>query len=173
MMKIFKAGLPLLLATTLVVILNSRFGDVPPVAKFLNPFSGFWQNAESKDTAEQTRSNNGLNGQVDILLDNHFIPHIFAGTDYDLYFAQGFITAKDRLWQMDFQTRFAAGRLSEVVGSKALELDRYQRRMGMTFGAENMVKELEKHPKIKAMIQAYADGINAYISSLSPAPALK
>lgn len=169
MMKTLRACFFLLLTATLFVILNSKIGDIPPMAKFLDPFRGFWQNAEPKEFADETRSINGLNGRVDIMLDNHFIPHVFARNEYDLYFAQGYITASDRLWQMDFQTRFAAGRLSEVVGVKAVELDRYQRRMGMTFGAENMLRALEKHPKIKAMLQAYADGVNAYIRSLSPA----
>src|SRR5690606_19509731 len=104
----------------------------------------------------------GLKGEVNILFDNHRIPHIFAHADYDLYFTQGFITAHDRLWQMDFQTRYASGRLSEVIGEKALELDKYQRRMGMTYGAEKMLEALDKNPKIKAVVQAYADGVNAY-----------
>src|SRR5690606_981355 len=95
-------------------------------------------------------------------------PHVFAGHDYALYFAQGYITAKDRLWQMDFQTRYAAGRLSEVVGEKAFELDRYQRRMGMVHGAQAMVKSSMLDPKTKLITEAYSDGINAYIKNLSP-----
>ncbi|MGY0038208.1 penicillin acylase family protein [Pedobacter sp. NJ-S-72] len=97
------------------------------------------------------------------------IPHIFAKNDHDVYYTQGYITAMNRLWQMDFQTRYAAGRLSEVVGAKAIELDRYQRRMGMVYGAENSLKGMMEDPKSKAMIEAYTDGINDYIHSLSSA----
>ena len=166
-----KAIKPLIIAgitLTLFFILNTKLGDIPPVAKFLNPFMGFWQNAEQKQASDEEIEVREIRDELEIIFDDHRVPHIFAANEYDLYFAQGYITARDRLWQLDFQSRFAAGRLSEVVGPKALELDRYQRRMGMAYGAENMLKELEKHPKIKAMTQAYADGINAYIKKLSP-----
>lgn len=168
-MKTIKATLSLLLALALVIALNTKFGDIPPLAKFLNPFTGFWTNAEAKDVSPEQKLNiEGLKAEVEIHFDDQMIPHIFAENDYDLYFAQGYITAKDRLWQMDFQTRFASGRLSEVVGPKAIELDRYQRRMGMTYGAENMVQVMLKDPQIKEMMEAYTAGINAYIHSLKP-----
>lgn len=167
-MNKFKAITSLLFTVTLFLVLSLKLGVIPPLGTFLNPFSGFWQNAEDQNQENEIVKLSGLKGDISILYDEHQVPHIFAANEYDLYFAQGYVTAKDRLWQLDFQTRFAAGRLSEVVGKKAIELDRYQRRLGMVFGAENMVKELEKHPKIKAMTQAYADGINAYIATLNP-----
>lgn len=168
-MKIVKAVFAGFFAFALIVVLNTKLGDIPPLAKFLDPFQGFWTNAEPK---EQNPDNNliivGLKSDVEIRFDDQMIPHIFADNNHDLYFAQGYITAKDRLWQMDFQTRFASGRLSEVVGPKALELDRYQRRMGMTFGAENMVKIMMEDPEIKETMDAYTAGVNAYIHSLKP-----
>ncbi|MES3017383.1 MAG: penicillin acylase family protein [Bacteroidota bacterium] len=168
-MKIIKAVISSVIALTLVISLNSKFGDIPPLGKFLDPFRGFWTNAESKKLiAEKEFKIEGLRGAVEIKFDERMVPHIFAESNYDLYFAQGYVTAKDRLWQMDFQTRFASGRLSEVVGPKAIELDRYQRRMGMTYGAENMVKVMMNDPEIKETMEAYADGINAYIHSLKP-----
>lgn len=168
-MKIIKFFLSALVALSLVIVLNTKFGDIPPVGKFLDPFRGFWKNAEStKLNAERELDIEGLRGTVEIKFDERMVPHVFADSNYDLYFAQGFITAKDRLWQMDFQTRFAAGRLSEVVGPKALELDRYQRRMGMAYGAENMLKVMIKDPEIKEIMEAYTAGVNAYIHSLKP-----
>lgn len=167
-MNIIKALLFFLLAAGFIFILNTRIGNIPPAGKFLDPFRGFWRNAENKEYEDAGLPVKGLKGKVQVAFDNHMIPHIFAANEYDLYFAQGFLTARDRLWQMDFQTRYAAGRLSEVVGKKALELDRYQRRIGMTYGAENMIKELERHPEIKRCVQAYADGVNAWIRSLNP-----
>ena len=168
-MKIIKAVFSSLGALMLIIVLNTKFGDTPPLAKFMNPFRGFWKNAEStKQDAEKEFRIKGLKGTVEIRFDEQMIPHIFADNNYDLYFTQGYVTAKDRLWQMDFQTRFAAGRLSEVVGSKAIELDRYQRRMGMTFGAENMLKVMLEDPEIKETIDAYTAGVNAYIHSLKP-----
>lgn len=168
-MKILKATIILLLPVALIIILNTKAGSIPPLGKFFDPYRGFWNNAEQHVTADDAIPLKGLKGDVKITLDDHMIPHIFAQNDYDLYFAQGYMTAMHRLWQMDFQSRYAGGRLSEVVGEKALELDRYQRRMGMVYGAENMLKELEKHPEIKAAIYAYADGVNAYIKTLKPA----
>ena len=168
-MKILKAVVSVLFSIVLIYTLNNKFGDIPPLAKFLDPFNGFWANAESKEQpSENNLSIEGLKGMVEIHFDDQMIPHIFADNDQDLYFAQGYITAKDRLWQMDFQTRFAAGRLSEVVGPKAIELDRYQRRMGMSFGAENMIEVVMKDPEINAIMNAYSAGVNAYIHSLKP-----
>ena len=168
-MKGLKAFFSLTFSVAIFFVLNSKFGDIPPLGKFLDPFAGFWNNAETANQEDKTLQIKGLKAPVNIVFDDHRIPHIFAQNDYDLYFAQGYVTAKDRLWQMDFQSRFASGRLSEVVGKKALELDKYQRRMGMTYGAEKMLEALDKEPKIKETVEAYAAGVNAYIRSLSPA----
>jgi penicillin G amidase len=166
-MKLFKALFSATLTLALILALQTKFGDVPPLGKFLNPTTGFWQNAESKNiTSKLTEKLTGLDGDITIRYDEYMIPHIFAQNDHDLYFAQGYVTAKDRLWQMDIQTRSAAGRLSEIVGPKALDIDRYHRRMGMTYGAEQTLAESMKDPVARAMIQAYADGVNAYIHSL-------
>ncbi|MEH6308185.1 penicillin acylase family protein [Olivibacter sp. CPCC 100613] len=164
-----KAVLTIFLCVGLAIALNKKIGDIPPLGKFLNPFNGFWQNADpiSSET-DHSLTVKGIKSTVEIFYDDQHIPHIIAKDDYDLYFAQGYITAKDRLWQMDFQTRYASGRLAEVVGSKAIPLDRYQRRMGMMFGAEKMLAESMKDPISKLILEAYADGVNAYIASLSP-----
>lgn len=168
-MKIVKAALFLSIAFFVVFVLHNKFGDIPPAGKFLDPYNGFWQNAESKNQKNRFELQvTGLKNSVEIKFDEHQIPHIFADNNYDGYFAQGYITAKDRLWQLDIQTRSASGRLSEVVGKKALGIDRYQRRMGMMYAAENMVEALEKNPIAKEIADAYAAGVNAYISTLSP-----
>jgi penicillin amidase len=158
--------IPILLAYSL----HTKFGDVPPILKFLNPFTGFWQNAESNTIKTQKKLTlKGAKAEIDIFFDEKMIPHVFAKNDHDVYYAQGYVTAMHRLWQMDFQTRFAAGRISEVVGSKAIEVDRYQRRMGMVYGAENSLKGMMEDPKSREMILAYTAGINDYIHSLKRA----
>ena len=167
-MRSIYAVISFLVTFSLFFVLDNKMGDVPPIGRFLSPFQGFWQNAESREVQNRELRLKELKEPVEVYFDEHMIAHLFAKNDHDLYFAQGYITAKDRLWQMDFQTRFAAGRLSEVVGEKALELDKYQRRMGMTFGAEKMLEALEGNPKIKEITKAYADGVNAYIISLKP-----
>lgn len=167
MMNKIKALICIIIPIILAYLLNTKFGDTPPLLKFLNPFTGFWQNAES--TTVNKNHNIVLKNakdKIDIYFDDRMIPHVFAQNDHDLYYAQGYVTAMHRLWQMDFQTRFAAGRISEVVGKKAIELDRYQRRMGMLYGAENSLKGMMADPKAKEMILAYTQGINDYIKSL-------
>src|SRR5699024_12501893 len=90
---------------------------------------------------------NALVDSVQIYVDQHQIPHIFAQNNQDLYVAQGYITARDRLWQMEFQTRAAAGRLSEVLGTRTLSMDRYQRHIGMGYAAEQALEGLLSNPK--------------------------
>jgi penicillin amidase len=168
-MKMFKFLVTAVLALALTWSLNHKWGSVPPLAKFLDPFQGFWKNAEPKNTAtENALSLAGLQGEVTVQFDDQRIPHIFAENNHDVYYTQGYLTAKDRLWQMDFQTRFASGRLAEVIGPKAIEIDRFQRRMGMGFGAENMVKTMMQDPEVAELMNAYAEGVNAYIHSLKP-----
>src|SRR6185436_6767305 len=147
--------------------LNSKLASVPPLAKFMSPFTGFWQNNESAKSSNEELKIPGLKDKVTIAIDDNLVPHIFAQNNHDLYLAQGYITAKYRLWQMEFETAAAAGRVSEFVGVKALEYDRQQRRYGMVYGAENALKEMEKDPASKEAAYAYTDGINAWINSLS------
>ncbi len=168
-MKYFKAILSIAVTLLLIFALQTKFGSLPPIGKFLNPCNGFWQNSESKHIllAEKLKVA-GLLQPVVIRYDEHMIPHIFARNDHDLYLAQGYVTARDRLWQLDIQTRSASGRLAEVVGDKALEIDRYHRRMGMVYGAENTLRGLMKDPQIALVVNAYTEGINSYIHQLLP-----
>ena len=155
--------IPILLGYTL----NTKFGDLPPILKFLNPFTGFWQNAEGSSPAKNKKLVlKNAHDKIEILFDDRMIPHVFAQNDHDVYYAQGYVTAMHRLWQMDFQTRFAAGRISEVVGAKAIEVDKYQRRMGMMYGAENSLEGMMADPQSREMLLAYTEGINDYIKSL-------
>ena len=168
-MNRIKALICLIVPLVLVYCFNTKFGDLPPIIKFLEPFRGFWQNAEhTKVNAERKLVLKGAEAAIDIIFDDRMIPHVFAQNDHDLYYAQGYVTAMHRLWQMDFQTRYAAGRLSEVVGRKAIELDRYQRRMGMVYGAENSLKGMMEDPVSRKMLLAYTQGINDYIHNLAP-----
>ena len=166
-MRRVKALVAIVIPVLLGYALNTKFGDLPPLAKFLNPFTGFWQNAEHLKPAKTKKIVlKSVKGDIEIVFDDRMIPHVFAQNDHDLYYAQGYVTAMHRLWQMDFQTRFAAGRISEVVGAKAIEVDRYQRRMGMMYGAENSLAGMMADPQSREMILAYTAGINDYIGSL-------
>ncbi|HRP38076.1 MAG TPA: penicillin acylase family protein [Chitinophagales bacterium] len=152
---------------SITVALNNKLGPLPAMGKLLNPFCGVWQNTETqnnfKDNDIQLK---GLSGKVNVLYDERLVPHIQAENENDLYFMQGFITAKNRLWQMEISTHAAAGRVSEIVGEKGLENDRIMRRIGMSFGAENAQNFILKDEKSKQLITAYCNGVNAYIQSL-------
>ncbi|NHA04534.1 penicillin acylase family protein [Mucilaginibacter sp. HC2] len=168
-MKFTKAFLSIAFTLALIWVLQKKFGPAPPFGDFLSPADGFWQNAESKNILPTTHLMlPGLTGKVTIKYDENRIPHIFADNEHDLYYAQGYITATERLWQMDIQTRQAAGRLAEVLGPQLLEVDRYHRRMGMVYGAEKTLKAMMNEPAVRQMVLAYTDGINAYIHRLHP-----
>ncbi len=155
--------------TGLIWALNKPWGaKVPmPLGKFLSPQHGFWQNAEATDyDYSAALSFPDLKGNASVYLDERLVPHVFADNDEDLYFIQGFLHAKFRLFQMDLQTKAAEGRASEIAGEKAINYDREQRRLGMKFAAENALKEMEKNPVSFAAFAAYTKGVNAYIHSL-------
>ena len=143
----------LILTCTLGVLVSLPFGQIPPLAPLLDPNHGFWQNSFSEDQlAEESLNLENLNAAVEVVYDEQLIPHIYAENELDLYRAQGYITAKHRLWQMEFQTYAAAGRLSEIIGESALDYDRAQRRNGMLFGAENSLTIVKKDPKSIALL---------------------
>ncbi len=96
------------------------------------------------------------------------VPHIQASNVNDAYFGLGFVHAQDRLWQMMFHRRVAQGRLSEVLGEPTLETDKFIRTLGVMQRAKATVKELEAKDKPSlARMQAYADGVNAYLATRS------
>ena len=138
------------------------------MGKFFDPYHGYLALHESDKLPDSDMHFSDLHDSVNVTWDERRIPHIFAKNEHDLFFVQGYIHAFDRLWQMEFQVMAAGGRLSEVIGSKALEYDRFQRRLGMMRGAENVQEFYQSDPSMLHSLQAYTDGINAYINSLEP-----
>ena len=96
---------------------------------------------------------------------NDDVPHIFGETDEDAYFALGFAHAQDRLWQMTMLRRTAQGRLSEIFGPRTLKIDELMRRLDLYTLALTSV-EAQDEPT-KAALQAYADGVNAWIEQVN------
>ncbi len=151
----------------LVIVFNTRWGVAPPFGEFLSPQHGFWQNAEPIDRDfSQDLQVPGLKDPAEIYLDDRLVPHVFAANETDAFYLQGYMHAKFRLWQMEFQAYAAAGRISELIGPKALAFDREKRRLGMVYAAEKAVAEEEKDPVSKQVADAYTAGVNAYITSL-------
>ena len=166
-MKFLRFAIILFLTVSLTVALDSKIGILPPLGNFFDPFKGFWQNIESGVAEVPAKiSLKGLKSEVEVKYDDHLIPHIFADNNHDLYFMQGYIAGSQRLWQMEFLAYLCAGRLSEIIGEKALDFDRLQRRKGLVWGAQNAVKAMKKDTATFRFVQAYIAGINAYIASL-------
>jgi penicillin amidase len=160
----------------LIFLLNTSINiagsKTPRLGTFLSPTEGFWKNAEPVNTdLNEEVSIAGLNGKTEVYFDERLVPHVYAENENDAYFVQGYLHAKFRLWQMEFQTHAAAGRLSEIMGEgKAfLEKDRFFRRLGMLYSAEQSLKLLEANEVTKGELDAYTNGVNAYIEKLSSA----
>jgi penicillin amidase len=170
-MRIIPFIVSTIITTALVIALNKKWGAVPPIGKFLSPQHGFWQNAEAADhdfTADLKFPQ--LKGKVEVYFDDRLVPHVFAANDEDVYFVQGYLHAKFRLWQMEFQIFAAAGMVSHITGEgkegRILKYDRSMRRLGMIYAAEKSVEEVNKNPKAKEQQDAYTAGVNAYIDNL-------
>jgi penicillin G amidase len=117
--------------------------------------------------AQKTLAIPGIAQKVTISRDERSIPYIDARTDADLYFAQGYITASDRLWQMDLMRRLARGETAELFGKMTLEEDKRWRRFGFAKIAEDSLQYLT--PELRAALDSYARGVNAYIAGLDDA----
>ena len=104
----------------------------------------------------------GLDAPVDIYRDSMGIPHIYASTGHDLFFAQGYVHAQDRFWQMDVSRHIGSGRLSEMFGKGQLDNDSFLRTLGWARVAQEELKLLS--PEDLAVLQAYSDGVNAYLN---------
>lgn len=168
-MKWLKPIVFFVIASGLFYALSFPRGSVPPPGKLFNPFAGFWRNNTAGDEILSHRELAALQEDVEIVWDDRRVPHVFARNLHDLYFSQGYLVARDRLWQMEFQTHAAAGRLAEIVGPRALEFDRHRRRLGMVYAAENAAGAMAAHPEIRLAVEAYTAGVNAWIDQLSPA----
>src|SRR5690348_9827298 len=113
-----------LITIFLIIVLNVQLptggSKTPRLGYFLSPQKGFWQNAEpvNKNYSDDLKLD-GLEGNSDVYFDDRLVPHVYADNEHDAFFIQGYLHAKFRLWQMDFQIYAAAGRLSEIMGDSA------------------------------------------------------
>ncbi|MDW8212651.1 MAG: penicillin acylase family protein [Roseiflexaceae bacterium] len=103
----------------------------------------------------------GLQAPVRVIRDRWGVPHIYAANSEDLFMAQGYVHAQDRLWQMEFQRRAASGQLAELFGAIALDSDRFVRVLGFRRVAEREADSLDD--ETRRLVEAYVRGINAFI----------
>lgn len=105
----------------------------------------------------------GLKAPVEVLRDQQGIPHIYAQNDDDMFFAQGYVMAQDRLWQLEMWRRWREGRLSEIFGPAAFDFDARTRLM-MYRGPYDAAEWTSYHPDAERLFTAWANGLNAYIA---------
>ena len=144
-------------------------GPVPPLGRLLDPVHGAWALAARAELPpSESHPIPGLGTPVDVRFDDRGVPHIFAPNVLDAYRALGWVHARDRLFQMELQARAVAGTLAELTGTRTKELDREARAMGLAWGADQTFAALDPQSPAARAIQAYADGVNAYIAQMSP-----
>lgn len=142
-------------------------GPVPPLGKFLDPWRGVWGLAATSSFPDSARASvQTLASPVDVSYDDRGVPHIFASNELDAVRALGYVVARDRLFQLELQTRAALGTLTELVGARALPLDRNARRLGLPWGAQRKFAAIPANSPTMRVLEAYADGVNAYIDRM-------
>lgn len=127
--------------------------------------AALWYRSASQAQVEGKIILPGIGAQVDIVRDAEGIPHIYAKSSGDAYFALGFVHAQDRLWQLELNRRIPAGRMAEILGPAALDTDRFLRTLGIRRNAEKILANLS--PETRAALEAYARGVNAYLENRS------
>jgi len=159
-----------LLATIIVAsLLAISLGPLPALGPLLSPVGGFWSAAKDDTFQSQEQLNlPGLKNKVTVIRDVYGIPHIFAQNDEDAAFAVGYLQAKERLAQMDLQRRNAAGTMAALVGSSALQDDEFMRDVGLQRAAQASLDQMKPDDPSLLAMQAFANGVNAYINSIEP-----
>jgi penicillin amidase len=161
---------------SLVLLLAALFagirgaGPVPPLGGLLEPVRGLWSALATGDLPDSLSADiPGLSEVVDVRYDVRGVPHIFARNDADLARALGYVVARDRLFQLELLARAGAGTLTELVGPVALPADSQARHLGMPRAAERRLAALPSSSTGRRLIEAYAEGVNAWIDHASRA----
>ncbi|MEO8563267.1 MAG: penicillin acylase family protein [bacterium] len=141
----------------------------PALGPFLEPAHGVWALARAAVTDRDASTRvTGLGADVSVVYDDRAVPHIFARSEPDAYRALGYVIARDRLFQLYVQTLAASGRLTELGGDAALDLDREMRRLGLPRAAERRMAAADTNGMMR-LARAYAEGVNAYIDAMPAA----
>lgn len=126
---------------------------------------GYWYMSRSVPQQAGTLELPSLHSEVRVYRDERGVPHIEAADVHDLFFAQGFVTAQDRLWQMDLFRRVAGGRMAEILGESELEQDKFFRILGFREAAKRSLAVVDG--EALEMGEAYAAGVSAYIEQVT------
>ncbi len=146
-------------------------GPIPALGLLFDPADGLYRTARNAefDGGPQTFTLDALDDSVTVVRDERFVPHIYATSDRDAIVALGYLIARDRLFQLDFVPRVAAGALSEAFGPGSVETDRFLRSTGMDWGAKKNLERIQAEGGIEHdLVTWYAAGVNAHLSDLAP-----
>jgi penicillin amidase len=161
-------GTRLLAATALGALLwlgGRGGGPFPPLGPVLDPVRGAWALAASAGLPARAEARiPGLSADTRVLYDDRAVPHIFAASEIDAWRGLGYVTARDRLFQLDLQARAGGGTLTELLGGQALRADRETRELGMGRAAERIVAAATGDER--RSLEAYAAGVNAYLDGM-------
>ncbi|HEX3129182.1 MAG TPA: penicillin acylase family protein [Thermoanaerobaculia bacterium] len=124
---------------------------------------GYWKVRRSYPQAEGSIAIAGLSAPVEVVRDRWGVPHLFAQNERDLFMAQGYVHAQDRLWQMQFNRTVASGKISSLIGEAPLPADRYLRTLGLRRAAEKDFARLT--PETRGFLEAYTAGVNAFLKT--------
>ena len=168
-----KAYIELSIFVPLTIIILAIFSipllGIPPLGNLLIPGNGVW-NVPGELPAAERLNIEGLRDEVTVIRDEWGVPHIYATYEEDMFFAQGYCQAQDRLFQMDMLRRQVRGKLSEILGDDYLSTDKFMLATGMETWAINTVNNLEEMQEngtitIVPKIERYVDGINYFIDT--------
>ncbi|PEN15164.1 hypothetical protein CRI94_02450 [Longibacter salinarum] len=159
------------LAALLLYMGNVGIGAVPPLEILFDPADGLHRTARNAHPAanEQTLTIDALDQPVTVVRDERYVPHIYAKSDRDAIIALGYLVATDRLFQLDFVPRVAAGKLSEAFGEGSIETDQFLRSTGMDWGARRNLRRIREEGGIEdSLVSWYAAGVQAHMNRLEP-----
>lgn len=153
------------MAASFVTISRSPFPDTEGEKMLSLPDACKSTDAGSMRPICESLTGNGLQSPVHVYRDGHGIPHIYAESAEDLFFAQGYVHAQDRMWQMEFWRHIAHGRVSEIIGQPGVENDVFIRTSGWNRIAEATTAYYEQElPEAFSYLEAYSAGVNAYLA---------
>jgi len=166
--RIISGGFGLALLAGTLVVAARPLGPLPALGPLLDPGQGIW----AAPSAARPRATEVIrlpifDGSVTTVVDTRGVPHIYADQELDAYRALGYLVARDRLFQLEIQTRAAAGSLTELLGAAALPRDRDARRLGFGRLVERRLAKADTSSDAFRSIQAYGEGVNAWISGMS------
>ncbi len=164
---LFRGAVSIAILAALLQVGARHTGPAPPLGPLLDPANGVWAVATVVEfRAEETLALPGMLDSVHVLFDDRSVPHIFASNSEDAARALGYVVARDRLFQMEMRWRTTAGRISELVGDRALSFDRYLRRLALAWSANRAFDKLDPESQVFREAMAYSEGVNAWIDGM-------